>query len=193
MPTAIRAATANKMSLLREDFQLGGKGEAFMGSDKATLGLLNRCRSAILLTARATVLFGKENAQLLDSSKKGGFVDSEIPRRCHSVIVIALECGADCLHIENIVRGAKFYVRSSGGSVGRQFPGQMTDADNPVFAEDKGAFDGVFQFSDISRPIMGHEEGQGFGRDSLKGFLLQPVETGHELVHQEGNVLFSSA
>lgn len=84
-------------------------------------------------------------------------------------------------------------IRMCRSSVRCQFSRQVCDRDQSVLANDEGTLDGVFQFADVSRPIMGHENRQRFRGDPLDGSLLQTIEARDELIHQEGQVLFASA
>ena len=53
----------------------------------------------------------------------------------------------------------------------------MLGLDQALGAEDKGVFDGVFQFPDIAGPVVPHEDGQGVITQTQDFFVLQLVET----------------
>ena len=165
---------------------------------KVAVALLKTGKSGarVLLYLRPTgaaVLLRKGDPQFFHSAEKRGLVDAEILRRRQAVEGVAFEGGAEDPGIEDIVSGPHIGTLVHRCAVRRQILGQVSDADVPLVAENEGPLDGVFQFADIPRPIMGHEERQGFRGDSRHGFPLQPVEPGDELLHEKRNVLFPSA
>lgn len=72
-----------------------------------------------------------------------------------------------------------------------QFNGQIENIDFFFVAQHKGMFDGILQFTHISRPSMIHEEPQGGLGETLNFFVCFLVLLGDKMTCQEGNVLFS--
>ncbi len=59
-----------------------------------------------------------------------------------------------------------YHTQTLPGPARPQLFGQMAEADISFMAEDEGMLDGVFHLADIARPVVGHEEREGFRRDS---------------------------
>ncbi len=70
----------------------------------------------------------------------------------------------------------------------RQFLRQMGWFDSVAVAQHDGMFQGVFQFPDVARIIVGHEKRHGFRRDFLNGGFSGLIKSGQKMIDQKGNV-----
>src|SRR5262249_56836900 len=64
-------------------------------------------------------------------------------------------------------------------------------ANADLFAEEHRPFDGVLQFSDVSRPVIVHEGGKGFRLDTVYITLDLIAKLSHEVLDQNRNIFRS--
>jgi hypothetical protein len=84
-------------------------------------------------------------------------------------------------------------IGTGSGTFCRQLLGQVLDADQAVMAEDEGALDDVLELTNIARPVVSHEQRQGFGLDTLDRPALQAIEAADEMLDQERQILLAAA
>ena len=68
--------------------------------------------------------------------------------------------------------------------------GQMPAAEDVVLGNDHRVVDGIFQLTDIARPIIIHQGLHGVGRKPLDIFFLLGVAFTQEMAAQQGNIIF---
>lgn len=69
--------------------------------------------------------------------------------------------------------------------------GQIRQLDEGISAQDDGALHGMLQLAHVAGPGVVFECFQGFGCQSLQGFVVFEAEVFEEVLCQEGNVLAS--
>jgi len=77
--------------------------------------------------------------------------------------------------------------------IARDAVGQDAQRNFPARFESHGAFQSVFQFSNVSRPIVGFQPRHRFRRDSLNGFFHGLTEALEEVAREEWNILAAFA
>jgi len=77
--------------------------------------------------------------------------------------------------------------------VGSKIFRQVFYSDETFRAQDKSALDEIFQFADISRPVVSHQERENIRCYAVDGFALNPVEARDEMFGQKRNVFLALA
>ena len=74
----------------------------------------------------------------------------------------------------------------------KHFPGGVRFG-SALPADDEGIFDDAFQFPDVSRKVMGHQERQRSRRNAFYGLAIELGVLGNIIIDQQRKVLLAFA
>ena len=119
--------------------------------------------------------------------------DSEFSSGSGDVSVICLESFDDEFAFEGFDEGIEisfcFGVESgSGGLTGLEGGGEVIAVDDVIGCGENGTFDAVFEFSDVSGPVVGHEHIDCRSGDADDMFSVQFIEFFEEMFCEEHDI-----
>jgi hypothetical protein len=126
-----------------------------------------------------------------DLSKESARIDAETFGGLPTVTPVAVK-GKDYQLLLHCRQGHGALVGRTEDAGRPQFGGQMAHVDETAPAKDKGLLDDVFQLPHIARKVVIHESRHNRFRNACNILPLEAVKFGHEMVHEEGDVLTSS-
>ena len=97
---------------------------------------------------------------------KRGPIDSQRGRRLFNIAVLPLECGNDCAALQFAERNIWNFpiFRLSGIAL---HPGKILLIEHAIAAGHDRPLDDIFQFPDITWPVISNQQFQGGGRDAI--------------------------
>ena len=136
-----------------------------------------------------TVLFGDLEFQGLDLSEQGARVYTQFPGCGGPVAPMSPEGVGDMDRLQFLQRDARLANPGSTRFLFSKSGREVSHLNQTAPAEDERMFDDVLQLADIAWIIMLHQDGHDLFGNAGNGFVLQAVELGDEVRHEEGDVL----